>query len=118
MPGGQCHETVSGGDCMNDKASHNLAHSVHQRLLNLSRNRDIDFNLLLIWYGLERLLYRMTRLAHGQKFVLKGALLFPVAWTFISSNQGSGLVRIRRRFTGQSAWKTVQTLCGHPEKDC
>lgn len=63
---------------MSDKASQNLSHSVHQRLLNLSKDRDINFNLLLIWYGLERLLYRMTRLERGRKFVLKGAMLFPV----------------------------------------
>jgi hypothetical protein len=63
---------------MSDKASQNLSHSVHQRLLNLSKDRDVDFNLLLIWYGLERLLYRMTRLERNQKFVLKGAMLFPV----------------------------------------
>jgi predicted nucleotidyltransferase component of viral defense system len=63
---------------MNDIASQNLSHSVHQRLLNLSKDRGVDFNLLLIWYGLERLLYRMTRLERGRKFVLKGAMLFPV----------------------------------------
>jgi predicted nucleotidyltransferase component of viral defense system len=57
-----------------------LVASVRQRLLNLSRSRGEDFNLILTWYGIERLLYRLAQSAHGNQFVLKGALLF-VVWT-------------------------------------
>jgi predicted nucleotidyltransferase component of viral defense system len=58
----------------------NVAASVRQRLLNLSRNRGEDFNLILTWYGIERLLYRLTKTSHADQFVLKGALLFAL-WT-------------------------------------
>ncbi|MEZ4615354.1 MAG: nucleotidyl transferase AbiEii/AbiGii toxin family protein [Caldilineaceae bacterium] len=58
----------------------NLAASVHQRLLNLSQQRNDDFNRLLILFAIERLLYRLSVSDHAHKFVLKGALLFMV-WT-------------------------------------
>jgi len=53
-----------------------MAASVRQRLLNLSREKGDDFQLVLNWYGLERLLYRLGRSDHGESFVLKGAMLF------------------------------------------
>lgn len=37
-----------------------------------------DPNLILIWYGIERLLYRLSLSPHNDKFVLKGAMLFRV----------------------------------------
>jgi predicted nucleotidyltransferase component of viral defense system len=49
-------------------------------LLNLSRSRREDFNLILTHYALERLLYRLAGSEYAQRFVLKGALLF-VIWT-------------------------------------
>jgi predicted nucleotidyltransferase component of viral defense system len=58
----------------------NLAASVRQRLLNLSRTRREDFNLLLSRYAAERCLYRLSRSRHGEHFILKGAMLFRV-WT-------------------------------------
>lgn len=54
------------------------AASVRQRLLNMARKRGEDFQLLLIRYGLERLLYRLGKSDHGQRYVLKGAMLYPV----------------------------------------
>ena len=57
-----------------------MAASVRQRLLNLSREKGEDFQLVLTWYGLERLLYRLGCSEHGVDFVLKGAMLFP-AWS-------------------------------------
>ena len=57
-------------------AAKNLAASVRQRLLNLSRERGQDFNLVLTLYGVERLLYRLSSSAHRDEFVLKGAMLF------------------------------------------
>jgi len=58
----------------------NLAASVHQRLLTLARTTGQDFGLILTRYGLERLLYRLSKSRHAEAFVLKGALLFQ-AWT-------------------------------------
>jgi hypothetical protein len=54
----------------------NLAASVRQRLLNLAKERNEDFEQILVRYALERLLYRLSRSAHAERFVLKGALLF------------------------------------------
>lgn len=56
----------------------NLPASVHQRLLRLSQERETSFNLLLVQYGNERLLYRLSRSPYAQRFVLKGALVFAV----------------------------------------
>lgn len=52
------------------------AASVKQRLLHLARKRGEDFNLLLVRYALERLLYRLAHSPHKECFVLKGATLF------------------------------------------
>jgi predicted nucleotidyltransferase component of viral defense system len=57
-----------------------IAASVRQRLLNLSRTRREDFQAVLTRYGIERLLYRLARSSHGDEFVLKGAMLFTL-WT-------------------------------------
>jgi predicted nucleotidyltransferase component of viral defense system len=48
---------------------------VRQRLLNLSRERKQPFQLLLNNYVLERLLYRLGRSKHRERFILKGAML-------------------------------------------
>jgi hypothetical protein len=56
----------------------NVAASVHQRLLNHSTAIKADPNLVLIWYGLERFLYRLSRSPHRDRFVLKGAMLFRI----------------------------------------
>jgi len=58
----------------------NLPASVKQRLLNLSRQTQIEFNVLLTKYALERFLYRMSMSRSRSHFILKGALLFG-AWT-------------------------------------
>jgi predicted nucleotidyltransferase component of viral defense system len=58
----------------------NVAASVRQRLLNLSRKTGEEFQLLLTRYAIERLLFRLCQSEHAGRFVLKGALLFPL-WT-------------------------------------
>ena len=56
----------------------NLAHSVRDRLLKLAKARGEDFNFVLVRYALERLLYRLSKSAHGGEFILKGAMLFTI----------------------------------------
>jgi len=56
------------------------AASARQRLLNHSRARGEDFQRVLVRYGLERLLYRLSASSHADQFVLKGAMLFAL-WT-------------------------------------
>lgn len=55
------------------------AASIRARLKNHADSRKQDFNLTLNYYGLERLLYRLSISDHRQDFLLKGALLF-VLW--------------------------------------
>lgn len=57
----------------------NLAHSVHQRLLQQAKASDKPFNELLQNYAMERFLYRLGRSPHRDRFVLKGALMLR-AW--------------------------------------
>jgi len=61
---------------MNDKRGENTAASVRDRLLALARERGEDFQLLLTQYGLERLLYRLSKSGYRDRFILKGAMLF------------------------------------------
>lgn len=51
------------------------AASIRARLLNVARERGVDFNLLLVTYGLQRALYRLSLSAPADQFVLKGAQL-------------------------------------------
>lgn len=52
------------------------AASVRARLLNIAKATGVDFNQVLVRFALERFLYRLSRSAHADRFVLKGALLF------------------------------------------
>jgi hypothetical protein len=56
----------------------NLPASVRQRLLNLAKKRGDAFDLVLVRYALERLLYRISVSRYAEQFLLKGALLFAV----------------------------------------
>jgi hypothetical protein len=60
-------------------APKNLAASVKARLQNEATRRGEDFNLLLLRYGIERLLFRLSQSSHAGRFLLKGAMLF-VVW--------------------------------------
>lgn len=60
-------------------APKNIAASVKTRLQNVAGKRGDDFNLLLLRYGIERLLFRLSQSSYADKFLLKGAMLF-VVW--------------------------------------
>ncbi|MBI5363048.1 MAG: nucleotidyl transferase AbiEii/AbiGii toxin family protein [Planctomycetes bacterium] len=64
---------------MTEKPS-NVSASVRARLQRVARDRREDFQLVLIRYANERLLYRLANSSHASRFVLKGAALFLV-WT-------------------------------------
>lgn len=53
----------------------NLAKSVRARLLNIARQTDKPFEELLVLYGLERFLFRLSQSVHKDNFILKGGLL-------------------------------------------
>ena len=54
----------------------NLTESVKSRLHSIAIARHEDFNLTLIRYGVERLLYRLSKSDYKDQFLLKGAMLF------------------------------------------
>ena len=54
----------------------NLPASVKARLLTMAVQRGESFNLLLVRFGVERLLYRLCQSRHADRFLLKGAMLF------------------------------------------
>ncbi len=53
-----------------------IAASVRQRLRNLARERQEDFDYVLRQYVMQRLLYRLGHSDYARQFLLKGALLF------------------------------------------
>ena len=55
-----------------------VAASVRQRLLDRAHARGEDFQLTLVHYALERLLYRLSCSPQRNRFVLKGAMLLTV----------------------------------------
>ncbi len=60
-------------------ASHrkiSLHFPVQARLAQRRAKTGEDFNVLLVRFCLERLLYRLSRSVHREQFVLKGAMLF------------------------------------------
>lgn len=50
--------------------------SIHQRILNKATVSKRTFNELLIYYAIERYLYRLGESSYRRIFVLKGALVF------------------------------------------
>jgi predicted nucleotidyltransferase component of viral defense system len=71
---------------MKPSTPRNLATSVADRLLDRSRRIGEDYQFLLMRYGLERLMYRLSQSEHAGEFVMKGAMLFLV-WTGDSYRQ-------------------------------
>lgn len=62
------------------KSPENNPTSIKQRLLNLARQDQSDFGIVLISYALERLVYRLSITDHRQNFILKGGMLVTL-WT-------------------------------------
>ena len=60
------------------KTPTNMARSVKDRLLNIARQEGRVFDVLLVRFTLERLLYRLSVSQHRDRFVLKGGMLVTV----------------------------------------
>lgn len=56
----------------------NLGASVRAKLLNQARASAQPFDLILVRFALERLLYRLSISGHAERFVLKGAMLLTI----------------------------------------
>ncbi|MDY6950643.1 MAG: nucleotidyl transferase AbiEii/AbiGii toxin family protein [Thermodesulfobacteriota bacterium] len=69
---------------MNQLTPKDVAASVRSRLLNLARQTGRPFEEVLVLYGLERFLFRLSQSDYSDRFILKGGLLligmgFPAA---------------------------------------
>ena len=73
-----------------------LPHSVQVRLVQHAKKLGIDPNVVLVRYACERLLYRLSRSAHRERFVLKGALLLLVWLGETIRNAGCRSSRFRQ----------------------
>ncbi|MGH6692157.1 MAG: nucleotidyl transferase AbiEii/AbiGii toxin family protein, partial [Gammaproteobacteria bacterium] len=60
------------------RAREGIARSVQVRLARHAKEIGVDPNLVLTRYAVERYLYRLSRSAYADRFVLKGALLLLV----------------------------------------
>jgi len=63
---------------MKNDFNKNIVASIHQRLLNVSKQAGRAFNDLVIYYAIERFLYRLSISHYADKVVLKGGLLFQI----------------------------------------
>ena len=52
-----------------------MVSSVRNRLLELARRKNRPFDEILVLYGLERFLFRLSQSAYKDQFILKGGLL-------------------------------------------
>ena len=64
---------------MSERQIQDISVSVHQRLLNIAREKNRPFGELLQYYAMERFLYRLSVSKHKSKFILKGALALVAA---------------------------------------
>lgn len=56
----------------------NIQASIHQRLLNASKQSGRAFNDVVMYYAIERFLFRLAQSRHNDQVVLKGGLLLRV----------------------------------------
>ena len=52
-----------------------MASSVRNRLLEIARRKNRPFEEILVLFGLERFLFRLSRSSYKDQFILKGGLL-------------------------------------------
>lgn len=57
------------------RATQGIEHSIHVRLVARAKELGIEAQHLLERYALHRLLYRLSKSEHAERFVLKGAQL-------------------------------------------
>ncbi len=55
--------------------SKNIIASIRDRLYNLSKSENINFDQILLLYFQERLLYRLSKTTFKDKLILKGGLI-------------------------------------------
>jgi hypothetical protein len=95
----------------------NLAASVHDRLLQLAKKQNEDFQGLFTRYCLERLLYRLSKSPHRDAFVLKGALLFAL-WSNRPHRPTKDVDLLGKGDNSiEKVEQVFRTVCGLPVED-
>jgi len=95
----------------------NIAASVRARLLNLSRERQVEFQRVLSEFAIERLLYRLGTSPHADHYVLKGATLFKL-WSDGGYRATWDLDLLGRGIRGtEQTLATIREVCSMPEND-
>ena len=102
---------------MTQESSGNVAASVRDRLLNLAHQQHEPFDLILVRYALERLLYRLGVSDWRQRFVVKGAMSKtrsrrPSGWL---SQPRTGWRQTRILSTTSSSF-CAASCCRHPRQ--
>lgn len=94
------------------RAPRNRAASIRQRLLDLSRAQQGDFQGCLDRYAVERLIYRLSISEMRERFLLKGALLF-TAWFDVPHRptRDADFLGVGEPDASKLA-ETVRALCG------
>ncbi len=95
----------------------NMPASIRQRLLNYGVAAKLDPNLTLLWYAFERLLYRLSISPYGDRFVVKGAMLFRV-WggpEFRATKDLDLLGAVRQE--SESLKEAFAVICRQPVED-
>ena len=88
-----------------------VAASVRQRLLDNAKATGRPFQEVLQYFAMERFLYRLTESPHGEKFVLKGALMFTV-WGAPASRPTRDIDFLARtENTPEAVVPIVQAVC-------
>src|SRR4030042_1515468 len=72
------HSPLSGSIAVTKTLRRDIAASIRQRLLYISRKTGRPFNELLQYFAMERFLYRLSKSRYAESFVLKGALMLRV----------------------------------------
>lgn len=90
----------------------NIAASVHQRLLNMAKDSGRPFNELLQYYAIERFIYRLSKSAHVDSFILKGALLLSV-WNMPESRPTKDIDLLGRIVNSRDVIvAAIRNMCG------
>ncbi|MEY4565076.1 MAG: hypothetical protein RLY14_46 [Planctomycetota bacterium] len=68
---------------MTGKQPRDISASVRARLMTVAKFNNEAFDLVLVRFAIERLLYRLSRSPYREQFVVKGAMMFQV-WSKLS----------------------------------
>lgn len=58
----------------------NIPASVHARLLNRAKEQGESYDQVLQYFAIERFLYRLSLTEWGERFVVKGAIMFGLVY--------------------------------------